>query len=53
MKEGSKINYEKRPLPSTPGAQQITVEGQSSKKGSADFYSEMPKKNVIPGGSKK
>lgn len=53
MKESSKINYEKRPVPSSPGAQQITIEGQASKKGGSPLVSEMPKKFVIPGPSKK
>lgn len=45
----SQINYEKRPMPSSPGPQQITVNGQESKKGGSDFVSKMPKENLIPG----
>ena len=52
QKEGSKINFEKRPMPSTPGAQQITNEDLMSKKGGSEFVSTMPKKNVVPGPSK-
>jgi hypothetical protein len=53
MKEKKQINYEKRPIPSGPGSQQITVEGQESKKGGSAMTSTMPKKHVIPGDSKK
>lgn len=49
MEKDSKINYEKRPLPSTPGSQQITVEGDQCKKGGSPMVSEMPKKHVVPG----
>lgn len=52
-KKESKINYEKRSIPSGPGAQQITVEGQKSMKGGSDFYSEMPKTGLVKDGSKK
>ena len=52
MEKSKEINYEKRPLPSSPGAQQITTEGQKAMKGGSEFKSEMPKKNVIPGSSK-
>lgn len=53
MKEGSKVNFEKRPIPSGPGAQQIVVEDQvMSKKGGAPFVSELPKKGLVPGPSK-
>lgn len=45
----SKINYETKPIPTSPGAQQITVEGTDSKKGGSSFVSELPKKFVIPG----
>lgn len=45
----SKINYATRPMPSGPGAKQITVEGQMSRKGGAPFVSKMPTKHVIPG----
>ena len=51
--ESKKINYEKMPIPSGPGAQQITVVGQEIKKGSADMNSKMPEKYVIPAGSSK
>lgn len=44
-----KINYTTRPIPSGPGAQQITVEGHASKKGGSAFVSQMPKKHVVPG----
>lgn len=46
----TRINYEKRPMPNGPGAQQITTEGQDSKKGGSEFVSELPKKFVIPEG---
>ena len=49
----SKINYEKRPLPTGPGPQQITVVGQESKKGSGQFVSTLPKDYVVPGPSGK
>jgi len=49
MKESSKINYEKRPLPSSPGAAQITVEGQEAKKGGAPLVSKLPEKNLVKG----
>lgn len=48
----SKINYDKKPVPSSPGPQQITVNGQDSMKGGQPFVSELPKKHVIPGESK-
>lgn len=53
MEKSSKINYQTRPVPSSPGAQQITVDGLASKKGSGDFVSKMPTKNVVPGDSSK
>lgn len=37
-----KINYTTSPIPSGPGAQQITVEGQKSLKGGSSFTSSMP-----------
>ena len=52
MKE-KKINYTTRPIPSSPGAQQITNQDLMSKKGSAPFVSEMPKKHLVPGSDKK
>lgn len=51
--KSSEINFERKPLPSGPGAQQITVEGCESKKGGQEFVSDMPKKFVVPGGDKK
>ena len=48
----SNVNYEKRSVPSTPGSMQITVQGQKSMKGGAEFVSPLPKKNIIPGGGK-
>lgn len=51
MEKAKEINYKKMPVPSGPGAQQITVEGLASKKGGSDFVSEMPKKHVIPDGA--
>jgi hypothetical protein len=53
MSKDSKINYEKRPVPTSPGAMQITNEGLMNRKGSAPMVSEMPKKNVVPGPDKK
>ena len=52
-KKESKINYEKRPVPSGPGPQQITVVGTESKKGSSAFVSSLPKDYVVPGPSGK
>jgi len=49
--KSSKINYEKRPVPSAPGPQQITTEGQSTMKGSSEITHPLPKKNLIPGPS--
>lgn len=43
-----KINYTTRPIPSTPGAQQITNDALKSKKGSAPFTSTMPTEHVVP-----
>jgi hypothetical protein len=48
----SKVNYTTRPIPSTPGAQQITNDGLMSKKGSAPFVSDMPKQHVVPASKK-
>lgn len=45
----SKINYSKRPVPSSPSPQQITVVGQESMKGTAPFVSKLPKDYVVPG----
>ena len=52
MEKDKEICWEKRPMPSGPGAEQITVEGCDSMKGGAPFVSEMPKKFVIPDGAK-
>ena len=50
--EGSKINFEKRPIPSGPGAQQITVMDQvKSMKGGAPFVSKLPEKGLVKGPS--
>ena len=46
------INYKTMPVPSGPGAQQITVDGLCSEKGGQKFVSAMPKNHVIPDGSK-
>lgn len=51
MKDKKQINYEKRPVPSGPGAQQITVVGQESMKGGSPMVSTMPKEYVVPGDS--
>lgn len=51
MEKSKEINYRKMPVPSSPGAEQITVEGQESKKGNAPFVSDMPKKFVVPDGA--
>lgn len=51
MEKSKAINYNKMPIPSGPGAQQITVDGLESKKGGSEFVSEMPKKHVIPDGA--
>ena len=53
MEKSSKINYTTRPIPSSPGPQQITVEGQKSMKGSSEFVSKLPKEHLIPGDKKK
>lgn len=53
MEKSKEINYRKMPVPSSPGAQQITVVGQESMKGGAPFVSEMPKKYVVPDGAGK
>lgn len=50
----SKVNYVKRPLPSGPGPQQITVADGQCKKGGSPMNSELPKKNIVKGpGDKK
>lgn len=53
MKEKKQINYEKRPIPSSPGAQQITIDGCDSKKGGSPFVSKLPKDYVVPSPSSK
>lgn len=52
MKDNRMINAEKRPIPTSPSEKQITVEGQKSMKGSADFTSKLPEKHLIPDGVK-
>lgn len=47
----SQINFQTRPIPSGPGAQQITTIGNDSMKGGSAFVSKMPKDYVIPDGS--
>lgn len=50
MEESSKkINYIKKSVPTTPGAAQITVVGQESKKGGSEMVSKLPEKYMIPG----
>jgi hypothetical protein len=51
MSADSKVNYTSRPIPSSPGAQQITSDALKSKKGSAPMNSTLPKDYVIPGPS--
>ena len=48
MKKQEKINYTTGPIPSGPGPQQITVVGQSVKKGSSDFSGTIPSKYIVP-----
>lgn len=48
--QDEKINYDKRPVPSSPGAQQITTVGQDSMKGGSEFVSKLPTEYVIPEG---
>lgn len=47
----SKINFETRPIPSGPGAQQITVVGQECMKGGSEMVSKMPEKYMIKDGA--
>lgn len=51
--EKTKINYEKRPVPTKPGAKQITIEGDKAMKGGADLKHPLPMKNMVKDGSKK
>lgn len=46
------INYRKSSIPSGPSATQITIDGLKSKKGGAEFVSEMPKAHMVPDGAK-
>jgi hypothetical protein len=46
------INYRKKSIPAGPSEKQITNDGLKAKKGSADFTSAMPTKNMIPDGTK-
>ena len=48
MDKKSMINYEKRPVPSSPGPHQITTNGQDYQKGGADFKQPTPSENMIP-----
>lgn len=50
--KSSKVNYTTKPIPSAPGAQQITSDALKSKKGSSDFNSKMPSECLIPGSKK-
>lgn len=50
--KSSKCNYTTKPIPSAPGAQQITADALKSKKGSSDFNSKLPTQNLIPGDKK-
>ena len=52
MEKSSKCNYTTRPIPSGPGALQITNEDLKSKKGGSEFESKLPEKNVVKDGSK-
>lgn len=52
MEKSKEINYKKMPVPSSPGAQQITNENLQAKKGSADMNSKLPKENMVPGSNK-
>lgn len=47
------VNYEKKPIPSGPGAQQITTIGQETMKGGSAMNSKMPTEYVIPDGAGK
>lgn len=47
-----KINYEKRPMPSGPGAGQITVQGNKCMQGGKEMVSPLPKENMIKEGKK-
>lgn len=51
MDKPDEISYRKMPVPSGPGAAQITVVGQDSMKGGAPFTSKLPKDYVIPDGA--
>jgi len=53
MEKKDQINYRKMPVPSTPGAQQITNEGGEYKKGGSSLTHSMPTKYVVPGSDKK
>ncbi len=47
MEDSKKVNYIKKPLPSTPGPKQIQVTGQENKKGGSDMYSTFPAQLTI------
>ncbi len=49
----SKINYEKKSIPSSPGAAQITTTADGAKKGSGAMNSKLPTEHVVKDGSKK
>lgn len=52
MEKSKKVNVVTRPVPSGPGAEQITYQGQQAMKGGSEMNSKLPEKYMIPGDSK-
>ena len=47
------INSTSRPVPSSPGANQVTIQGTKAMKGSKELSQSIPTENLVPAGSSK